>query len=109
MKSIQVQDLGRLQQTLDVASNGSVTCSPLSAGVRTPAASDEIKTHPFARRLRQALIGLGPTWVKLGQVLSVRPDILSADIITEFQALQDRVPPMGLEEICDFGGGTRSS
>ena len=101
MKSIQVQDLGRLQQIVRVlASNGfGHLFTSVGWSQELPAASDEIKTHPFARRLRQALIELGPTWVKLGQVLSVRPDILSADIITEFQALQDRVPPMGLEEI----------
>lgn len=101
MKSIQVQDLGRLQQIVKVLAKNGFGHLFTSVGwsQALPAASDEVKTHPFARRLRQSLIELGPTWVKLGQVLSVRPDILSADIIIEFQALQDRVPPMGLDEI----------
>lgn len=101
MKSIQVQDLGRLQQIVRVLAKNGFGHLFTSVGwtQALPAASEEIKTHPFARRLRQALIELGPTWVKLGQVLSVRPDILSADIIAEFQVLQDRVPAMPLEEI----------
>lgn len=56
-------------------------------------------TKPYARRLRQVLIELGPTFVKFGQVLSVRPDILPKDVLFEFQTLQDRVPPMSMEDV----------
>ncbi len=45
-------------------------------------------------RLRLALEELGPTFVKLGQLLSTRPDILPADIHRELQKLQDAVPPV---------------
>lgn len=41
--------------------------------------------------MRQALEELGPTFVKIGQILSTRPDILSAPYIEEFQKLQDDV------------------
>jgi ubiquinone biosynthesis protein len=44
-------------------------------------------------RLRLALESLGPIFVKLGQVLSTRRDILPSDIIQELEKLQDRVPP----------------
>ncbi len=47
-----------------------------------------------ARRLRQALEDLGPTFVKFGQALSTRADLLPPDFITEFEKLQDDVPPM---------------
>ncbi|HIE38073.1 MAG TPA: AarF/ABC1/UbiB kinase family protein [Anaerolineales bacterium] len=45
------------------------------------------------RRLRMALEELGPTFVKLGQVLSTRPDLLPPAFITELAHLRDDVPP----------------
>lgn len=48
---------------------------------------------PRAERLRQALEDLGPIFVKLGQVLSTRRDLLAPDIAHELAKLQDRVPP----------------
>ncbi|MBW2501488.1 MAG: ABC transporter, partial [Deltaproteobacteria bacterium] len=44
-------------------------------------------------RLRRAMEELGPTFVKLGQILSTRGDILPADFIRELEKLQDTVPP----------------
>jgi ubiquinone biosynthesis protein len=48
---------------------------------------------PRAIRLRLALEELGPIFVKLGQVLSTRSDLLPPDLIAELSKLQDRVPP----------------
>ncbi len=45
------------------------------------------------RRLRMALEELGPTFIKLGQVLSTRPDLLPPDFIAELSRLRDDVPP----------------
>lgn len=45
------------------------------------------------QRLRQALITLGPIFVKFGQILSTRPDLLPEDIVKELSKLQDSVPP----------------
>src|SRR5437879_6443080 len=48
---------------------------------------------PPGVRLRMALEDLGPIFVKFGQVLSTRRDLLSLDIALELAKLQDRVPP----------------
>ncbi len=45
------------------------------------------------QRVRLALEELGPTFIKLGQILSTRPDLIPPAIITELSRLQDTVPP----------------
>jgi ubiquinone biosynthesis protein len=57
-------------------------------------------THarPRGERLRLALTELGPVFVKLGQALSTRPDIIPADLAVELAKLQDQVPPFPGEE-----------
>ena len=52
-----------------------------------------------AVRLRKALEELGPTFIKFGQILSVRPDLIPLDICNELSKLQDRVPPFSYEEV----------
>jgi ubiquinone biosynthesis protein len=49
------------------------------------------------RRLREMLDELGPTFVKFGQLLSMRPDVLPPDIIAELRSLQDDVRPFSFE------------
>jgi len=53
--------------------------------------------QPRGVRLRQALESLGPIFVKFGQVLSTRRDLLPPDIANELALLQDRVPPFPAE------------
>ena len=50
------------------------------------------------QRLRQALEELGPIFVKFGQALSTRPDLIPPDIAAELTRLQDRVPPFSGED-----------
>ena len=52
---------------------------------------------PRGQRLREALEQLGPIFVKFGQVLSTRRDLLPVDIADELALLQDRVPPFPAE------------
>tara|TARA_B100001245_G_scaffold221715_1_gene193245 strand:- start:49400 stop:51055 length:1656 start_codon:yes stop_codon:yes gene_type:complete len=49
-------------------------------------------------RLRLALESLGPIFIKFGQILSTRPDLIPADIIKELVKLQDKVPPFPSEK-----------
>ncbi|WP_043114445.1 ubiquinone biosynthesis regulatory protein kinase UbiB [Solimonas soli] len=49
--------------------------------------------RPRGERLRLALEELGPVFIKFGQALSTRPDIVPADIAADLARLQDRVPP----------------
>ncbi len=53
------------------------------------------RTHPkpYPARIREALIELGPIFVKFGQILSTRRDLLPQDLADELAQLQDRVPP----------------
>ncbi len=58
-----------------------------------PRASREIAVQPRGMRLRLALQELGPIFVKFGQILSTRRDLMPPDIATELSLLQDRVAP----------------
>ena len=55
------------------------------------------KDKPRGQRLREALEALGPIFVKFGQVLSTRRDLLPLDIADELAKLQDQVPPFPSE------------
>lgn len=53
----------------------------------------------LASRIRSTLEQLGPTFIKLGQIASTRPDILPADIVSELQKLQDHVSPFPYSQV----------
>ncbi|ANQ83466.1 putative ubiquinone biosynthesis protein UbiB [Azoarcus olearius] len=55
-------------------------------------------SEPRAVRLRKALESLGPIFVKFGQMLSTRRDLLPPDLADELALLQDRVPPFPTEQ-----------
>jgi ubiquinone biosynthesis protein len=55
--------------------------------------SSEILQATPAERMRMAVEELGPTFIKLGQILSTRGDLLPAEYIRELEKLQDTVPP----------------
>ncbi|MBP6745019.1 AarF/ABC1/UbiB kinase family protein [bacterium] len=53
-----------------------------------------------AKLVKQALIEMGATFIKLGQFLSVRKDIISEELAEELVSLQDQVPPFDYESLC---------
>ncbi len=62
-------------------------------------ASDTELDADRGRRLREMFDELGPTFVKFGQVLSTRPDVVPPDIIVELRRLQDNVSPFPMEDV----------
>lgn len=63
----------------------------------TQAARSARLTPP--ERVRHALQDLGPTFVKLGQILATRVDLFAPEWIEEFEKLQDRAPPAPFGEV----------
>ncbi|MCX7807783.1 MAG: AarF/ABC1/UbiB kinase family protein, partial [Deltaproteobacteria bacterium] len=95
-----VRDIERLRQILGVLVKhgfGEVVArTPLAGLVSTKGTGT---TLSLAERLRMIATELGPSFIKLGQVLSTRADLLPADVIRELKVLQDRVPPIAFEEL----------
>lgn len=60
---------------------------------------DALSSTARGRHLRELLDELGPTFVKFGQLLSTRPDIVPPDIIAELRSLQDDVRPFPFEDV----------
>ena len=58
-----------------------------------------VTTGSRPARVRMALEELGPTFIKLGQLLSTRPDLISPDYIKELEHLQDQVAPDSPDKI----------
>ncbi len=58
-----------------------------------------LKNKIAAKQLRLLLEELGPTFIKLGQLISVRPDLVPPDFIFELENLQDNVAPMPFDFI----------
>lgn len=69
---------------------------------RGPSKNIPIKRgFPSPKRIRKVLEELGPSFIKLGQLMSTRADIFPPEYIEEFIRLQDRVPPVPVKEIED--------
>lgn len=66
----------------------------LSRGPRAPV--EKLSTH---QRIRMVLEELGPTFIKLGQVLSTRPDLIPPDLADELARLQQHVAPFPFEQV----------
>jgi ubiquinone biosynthesis protein len=71
----------------------------LAAFLLKPFAQREIRELPFPKQLRRRLEILGPTFVKLGQVLAIREDLLPPSVTDELSNLFDRVPEIPFVEV----------
>lgn len=60
---------------------------------------EEKKRTSTAERIRLVLQDLGPSFIKLGQIASTRPDLLPPDVIVELKKLQENVPPVPFEDV----------
>jgi ubiquinone biosynthesis protein len=91
--------LGEVARVL--ARNGLASWVPRGSGLidqgtweklREEAVGPEVTELSQGERLRNALSELGTTWVKFGQMLSLRPDVVGADVAAELEQLQGAVP-----------------
>lgn len=85
----------------------------LAAALVRPWLDPQIAAAPFPAQLRLRLEMLGPVYIKLGQVLSLRTDLLPDSVTSELRNLLDRLPSVPWEEIeaileADLGGPVRS-
>jgi ubiquinone biosynthesis protein len=64
-----------------------------------PDAEGAVGRRRQAKRLRSSLEELGPTFAKIGQILSTRPDLMPPEFIEELATLQDNVPPLSEEQV----------
>ncbi len=71
----------------------------LNSFISSWSTSSETSHLSSAQRLRISLEELGPTFIKLGQLLATRPDIIPQDYVNEFRKLQDQIPPVDWVEI----------
>ncbi|MBZ4374635.1 AarF/ABC1/UbiB kinase family protein [Corallococcus interemptor] len=102
-----LQDLNRIRQIALIAARhgfGEVTeragvWRMLGGRKEKVEVSEEARRESTARRFRRFLSELGPTFIKLGQVLSTRADLLPAEFVDELATLQDDVEAIPLEQV----------
>ena len=97
-----VKDLDRLRQIVSVLAKHGFGQLVARTGLGTLVGKkrkEEEQRRSVGERIRLTLQELGPSFVKLGQIVSTRPDIIPADIIQELKKLQDEVPPEPFEHI----------
>ena len=95
-KTKKIVRVGKIVQTLvkygftDVVDNTAL--GKLVPSRKTPS-EGSVASYTKWERMRMVVEDLGPTFIKLAQVLSNRPDVLPSELIDEFEKLQDKVPP----------------
>jgi ubiquinone biosynthesis protein len=99
-----VRDLGRLRQIVQVLIRHGfgeiVQRAGLGSLVPGKAKADPSASRAAtATRIRLVITELGPSFIKLGQILSTRPDLIPVEIIHELKKLQDDVPPVPFKEV----------
>ena len=102
-----VKDIGRLREIVRVLARHGfgelvtrlelTETSGFKSWAHTKGADDELLST--AERIRLVVEELGPTFIKLGQILSTRPDVVPPEIAEELTKLQDAVPPMSEADV----------
>lgn len=85
--------LGFVARGLAILVVGLLACARYGWGRLQILDDDEAVEHLRGKTLRSALTVLGATFIKLGQVMSTRPDLFSPALISELRLLQDKLPP----------------
>lgn len=106
---VAIRDLARLRTVAVLVSRHGfgellmrTPLGPRLFGSETPPDGDDaLGSETSAVRFTRLLGSLGPTFIKLGQILSMRRDLLPADWIAALETLQDRAPVVGFETIRD--------
>jgi ubiquinone biosynthesis protein len=98
------RNLGRLSEIAQVAARhgfGYFLRRNKLGDLVSGANGDAATASDRGRRLRMMLDELGPTFVKFGQLLSTRPDVVPPDIVAELRGLQDDASPIPFEQVRD--------
>ena len=96
-----VRDLDRLRQIVAVLVRhgfGEVV-SRTGLGSLAVGKAEVRNNQSVGERVRLVIQDLGPSFVKLGQIASTRPDLIPVEVITELKKLQDQVPPVAFDQI----------
>jgi ubiquinone biosynthesis protein len=102
---VAIRDVNRLRTVLTVVAQhgfGEVLLRiPMAAQLLGPSAvrRGEAAEGAPAERFARLLAALGPTYIKLGQVLSMRSDLLPDDYVRALSQLQDKAPPIPFEDV----------
>ena len=108
MAPLRLRDLGRLRRIagvlgrhgfFDVAERLRIAPWGRSLKRLFRRRAEPYQVVPVTRRIRLALEELGPTFVKLGQMLATRPDLIPMDLVLELRRLHDDVPPFPFEDV----------
>lgn len=96
-----VRDLGRLREIGGVLARHGFgeLLQRTGLGNFSPGKRSDQPEPKLAVRIRLVLEELGPSFIKLGQLMSTRADLLPADVISELKRLQDNVPPLPFSEM----------
>ncbi|MAI71040.1 MAG: ABC transporter [Rhodopirellula sp.] len=100
-----VRNTARFHEVVSVAMKYGI--APWLSGIRTEWVQRHLRTTdgqqisdlPEAVRIRMALTELGTTFIKLGQILSTRSDLIGPDLATELSKLQSSTPPDPVEQV----------
>jgi ubiquinone biosynthesis protein len=92
-----VRDMGRLKEVATVLTRHGLGLAVHGLGIPGVRSTEHFESTP--ERVVSAIQELGPTFIKLGQILSTRSDVVPAEYVAAFEKLQDNVDPLPVTEI----------